>query len=125
MEPRLNCLSLRPFAPFLCNVCSKQSQPQIDATAFCSNCKLISYCGQSHQRADWKHHKYFCRAVNRLLTQRNVSHILDIGDAPIKGATTERLHATRALIKPALMLLLKRPLSNDEQEVQRRCLFIS
>jgi hypothetical protein len=42
----------------ICNHCGK-SGPM----ARCSACKEVSYCNQSHQKADWKHHKPCCKGI--------------------------------------------------------------
>lgn len=108
------------FGTFRCNVCiDLKSQIPKDAPTNllqCSNCKLISYCGQEHQKADWKKHKSFCIAVNSILREKNLSHLLDIG-GPIKNASKKSFQTTRALMKAVLLVAMTRDLSPTEKEV--------
>ena len=39
-----------------CKVCYSKENLQK-----CSRCKLVSYCGKEHQKADWKEHKLICK----------------------------------------------------------------
>jgi hypothetical protein len=41
-----------------CQHCNKER-----AEARCSACKEVFYCSQSHQKADWKHHKPYCKGI--------------------------------------------------------------
>lgn len=38
-----------------CNICGKA-----EATKRCGKCKTVAYCGQEHQKADWKVHQKSC-----------------------------------------------------------------
>jgi hypothetical protein len=42
----------------ICNHCGKSG-----LMARCSACKEFSYCNQSHQKTDWKHHKACCKGI--------------------------------------------------------------
>lgn len=83
----------------------------------CSRCKLITYCGQPHQKHDWPNHKEFCRAIHKLLKSRNAPHILDYSGRPIKGVTKAEFHSNRATIKAAVHLQLQRDLGDEEREM--------
>jgi pre-rRNA-processing protein TSR4 len=49
-----------PPAVNTCRVCSCRG-PML-----CGRCKKVSYCGQSHQKLDWKIHKQFCDQENHI-----------------------------------------------------------
>jgi hypothetical protein len=42
----------------ICNFCGKAGR-----MARCSACKEVSYCNQTHQKADWKQHKPCCKLI--------------------------------------------------------------
>lgn len=49
----------------LCKVC------RLRGPMICGKCKSESYCGQLHQKLDWKNHKQFCCKSNELQTSVN------------------------------------------------------
>lgn len=108
------------FAAFRCNVCIelKSSNASNVETQMlqCSNCKLISYCGQEHQRVDWKKHKSFCKTVLNILREKQISHLLEIS-GPIKNTSKQSFQAIRAILKAVLLDAMKRDLSPSEKEV--------
>lgn len=107
------------FGTFRCNVCiDLKSLKSIDTSSLlqCSNCKLVSYCGQEHQKADWKKHKSFCIAVNSIVREKNLSHLLDIS-GPIKNVSKKSFQTTKVLMKAVLLVAMKRDLSPTEKEV--------
>lgn len=113
------------FCPFRCNVCAAQENYSSTkttkiATLFCSDCKLISYCGQSHQKIDWKNHKQFCRAVHGIIKDNNLSHIKDKYKIVLKQyhpgmCPAETLQFEK--ISKDLVTTLKRKLTYWETEV--------
>lgn len=116
-------MTLKPvynFGTFRCNVCIdlKTRKPIHTSTNLlqCSNCKLISYCGQEHQKADWKKHKSICSAVNSILREKNISHLLDV-NGPIRNASKTSFQTTRVIMKAVLLVKIKRDLSPFEKEV--------
>ncbi|CAG9856962.1 unnamed protein product [Phyllotreta striolata] len=70
-----------------CEVCDIQSKRK------CSSCKLVFYCSQEHQQADWKEHKSICKPFVE-------DYSKDIG---------RHLKATRAL-KPGDVIFSEAPL---------------
>lgn len=105
------------FGTFRCNVCIDLKIVDTSKNLLqCSNCKLISYCSQEHQKADWKKHKSFCKAVNSILREKNISHLLDIS-GPIKNASKKSIQTTRLMMKAVLLVAMKRDLSPSEKEV--------
>ena len=50
---------MKPLAPVA--ICARCPRP---ATKTCSQCKMMSYCSEAHQREDWKDvHKIECPAL--------------------------------------------------------------
>ncbi|XP_071556512.1 ankyrin repeat and MYND domain-containing protein 2-like isoform X2 [Temnothorax nylanderi] len=68
------------FYATMCHVCKRFGDGvQLKR---CSNCKMISYCGQDHQKHHWKQHKPLCKAIQDVLRDYSM-------DDP--GETTEEL----------------------------------
>ncbi|XP_071556746.1 putative protein MSS51 homolog, mitochondrial [Temnothorax nylanderi] len=66
----------------------------------CRGCKMISYCGQEHQKQHWKQHKPLCKAIQDVLQGRQGY------DMNVRGKTSKE----RTSIKQMFMLLVSRTL---------------
>ncbi|CAM9984927.1 unnamed protein product, partial [Heterosigma akashiwo] len=42
-------------------VCGRPTREDGRPLLKCSRCRLATYCGQDHQRQDWKNHKRACK----------------------------------------------------------------
>lgn len=58
--PADESIELKPIEALcrLCNVCG------LKAPMVCGKCRKNSYCGQTHQKLDWKYHKKVCNTGN-------------------------------------------------------------
>ena len=57
---------MKPLAPLA--ICARCPRP---ATKTCSQCKMMSYCSEAHQREDWKDvHKIECPALKYTATRK-------------------------------------------------------
>ena len=53
----------------ICQVCGE------DARARCSGCKEVSYCGEAHQKEDWKTHRSDCKRRREAQLRANLALI--------------------------------------------------
>eukprot|EP00455_Lapot_gusevi_P031488 TRINITY_DN3415_c0_g1_i1.p1 TRINITY_DN3415_c0_g1~~TRINITY_DN3415_c0_g1_i1.p1 ORF type:complete len:171 (+),score=42.60 TRINITY_DN3415_c0_g1_i1:69-581(+) len=51
-----------------CNVC-RGATAQGAALQRCAGCKCVFYCGQDHQKADWKAHKTLCKQISTIYSK--------------------------------------------------------
>ncbi len=59
VAPSLHLCMLRTMQQ-RCNLCG------LPSTQRCNACKVVFYCGRSHQKDDWPKHKHACREYQRL-----------------------------------------------------------
>uniref|UniRef100_A0A1Q3EWX6 MYND-type domain-containing protein n=1 Tax=Culex tarsalis TaxID=7177 RepID=A0A1Q3EWX6_CULTA len=104
-----------------CNVCfSRATEHRLTLVGtklrYCKGCRLIGYCGEQHQKEDWKHHKDFCRAVTKILTMKKIDHILDVRtECPrIIGGTRRDLECAISLGECLIISCLQRSLKQHE-----------
>lgn len=104
-----------------CNVCfTRATEHRLTLIGtrlrYCKGCRLIGYCGEQHQKDDWKHHKDFCRAVTKILTMKKIDHILDVRtECPlIVGGTRRDLECAISLAECLVITMLQRPLKQQE-----------
>lgn len=67
-----------PLGPFVINRCFICHKSAVETTLKrCGACKMVSYCGEKHQKQDWKNHKTFCAVVKKIesgLPQQNLDN---------------------------------------------------
>ncbi|XP_071556507.1 uncharacterized protein [Temnothorax nylanderi] len=102
------------FFATVCHVCKRFG----DGVSLkrCGNCKMISYCGQEHQKQHWKQHKPLCKAIRDALRDYNMDD---------RGETTEEWADKKLNFMRLVSSRLGRPLSLDETEMfyfPRECL---
>ncbi|XP_071556518.1 uncharacterized protein [Temnothorax nylanderi] len=102
------------FFVTMCHVCKRFG----DGVSLkrCSNCKMISYCGQEHQKQHWKEHKPLCKAIQNVLRD----YSMDDG-----GETTEEWTDKKLKFMRLVSSRLGRPLNSDETDMfyfPRECL---
>ena len=51
------------FHPGSCYICKAVKSEKVDLKR-CSSCKMISYCGEKHQRQHWNKHKKLCKFMH-------------------------------------------------------------
>ncbi|XP_055643162.1 uncharacterized protein LOC129779611 [Toxorhynchites rutilus septentrionalis] len=114
------------FNPTRCNICfTRNVHNRLTVTGqklrFCKGCRMIGYCGEQHQKEDWKYHKDFCRSVMRILTTKRVEHILDIRDdsGNIVGSTKRNLECAISLAESMIISMLRRKLHRHEHTLLR------
>ncbi|XP_071556508.1 uncharacterized protein [Temnothorax nylanderi] len=102
------------FYATMCHVCKRFGDGvQLKR---CSNCKMISYCGQDHQKHHWKQHKPLCKAIQDVLRDYSM-------DDP--GETTEELIDKKLNFMQLVSSRLGRRLNVSEMHViclPRECL---
>lgn len=109
-----------------CNVCfTRATEHRLTLVGiklrYCKGCRLIGYCGEQHQKEDWKHHKDFCRVVTKVLTIRKIDHILDVRtECPrIVGGTRRDLECAISLAECLIISMLQRNLKTHEYMMLR------
>jgi MYND finger len=115
------------FNPNRCNICYNNAITSTLNVAlaavdtdqnikYCTACKLVGYCSQEHQSLDWKVHKDMCRAIQKLMKEKKIEHILDI-NKPIKSASKKDFEEAIIVIKYLLVGILKRQLLAFEEKM--------
>ncbi|XP_055596165.1 uncharacterized protein LOC129746514 [Uranotaenia lowii] len=114
------------FNPIRCNVCFTRATDHrlmlVDQKLrFCKGCRLIGYCGEQHQKEDWKHHKDFCRTVTKILSVKKVEHILDArtDSGRIIGGSRRDLECAISLAECLVVSMLQRRLHQHEFSLLR------
>ncbi|XP_058446822.1 uncharacterized protein LOC131427550 [Malaya genurostris] len=114
------------FNPTRCNVCfSRATEHRLMLVGqnlrYCKGCRLIGYCGEQHQKEDWKKHKEFCRAVTKILTMKNIQHILEVREecGPIIGSSRRDLECAISLAECLMIAILQRKLYQHEYTLLR------
>lgn len=108
-----------------CNVCFTRDRDRLTAVGmklrYCKGCRLIGYCGEQHQKEDWKHHKDFCRSVTKILLMKKIDHILDVRTEcqRIIGASRRELECAISLAECLIISMLKRSLKQHEYMLLR------
>lgn len=105
------------FYHHICNTCFKTPtyDPDEITSKFpsCSSCKLVSYCCRSHQKADWREHKPFCREVKKVMQARQCSSLFSCLEEP----THESLYKYQTIITVTLEKCLERALTFNERSM--------
>ncbi|XP_051160558.1 centromere-associated protein E-like [Leptopilina boulardi] len=96
------------FYPNECYVCEAT-----DSLKQCGSCKMVSYCGEPHQKVDWKNHKTFCRAISTLLKKNHQSHLFE----GLKGLSRHKWMDESKNMWPEIILLLNRSFFPNEEEM--------
>ncbi|XP_065085129.1 uncharacterized protein LOC135707263 [Ochlerotatus camptorhynchus] len=114
------------FNPTRCNICFTRT---IDhrltmvgqKMRYCKGCRLIGYCGEQHQKEDWKNHKDFCRAVTKILTMKKIDHIIEVRNESDKiiGGTRRDLECAISLAECLTISMLQRKLLQHEYTLLR------
>lgn len=114
------------FNPTRCNICFTRATDRRLALAdqkvrFCKGCRLIGYCGEQHQKDDWKNHKDFCRAVTKILTMKKIDHIIEVRNEndKIVGGTRRDLECAISLAECLIISILQRKLLHHEYTLLR------
>ncbi|XP_062545745.1 uncharacterized protein LOC134212153 [Armigeres subalbatus] len=114
------------FNPTRCNVCYTRATEHrlilIDQKVrFCKGCRLIGYCGEKHQKEDWKNHKDFCRAVTKILSMKKIDHIIEVRNENEKiiGGTRRDLECAISLAECLIISILQRKLFQYEYTMLR------
>lgn len=106
---------------FRCCLCPKPEKPSnenlLDVQLFrCQNCKLISYCGQEHQKEHWNIHKEFCKAITAIRKEWKLKHIMDINGI-VTQLTASQLREVKFMIQTLMVMKLQRDLTVIEREL--------
>lgn len=108
-----------------CNVCfTRATEHRLTLVGmklrYCKGCRLIGYCGEQHQKEDWKFHKDFCRNVTKILTMKKIDHILNVQfSSKIIGGTRRDLECAISLAECLIIAMLDRNLSQHEYVLLR------
>ncbi|XP_071556525.1 putative protein MSS51 homolog, mitochondrial [Temnothorax nylanderi] len=91
------------FYATMCHVCKRFG----DGVSLkrCSNCKMISYCGQEHQKHHWKQHKPLCKAIQDVLRDYSMDY---------RGETTDEWADKKLTFAQLVSARLGRHLNADE-----------
>lgn len=103
------CLCPTPVRP------SNENLPDVQLLR-CQNCKLISYCGQEHQKEHWTMHKEFCKVITSIKNEWNLKHIMDI-KGNVTKLTDSQLREVKFLLQTITVMKLQRDLTEDEREL--------
>jgi len=60
------------FYATMCHICKRFGDDV--SLKRCSSCKMITYCGQQHQKQHWLQHKSFCKAIKEVQQHYNVKN---------------------------------------------------
>ncbi|XP_053696086.1 uncharacterized protein LOC128743514 [Sabethes cyaneus] len=114
------------FNPTRCNVCFSQAAAHRmilmgQKLRYCKGCRLIGYCGEQHQKEDWKMHKDFCRTVTRILTMKQIKHVLEVRNEcdKIIGGNRRDLECAISLAECLIIAMLQRKLYQHEYTLLR------
>lgn len=114
------------FNPTRCNVCFTRATDHRlmlvgQKMRYCKGCRLIGYCGEQHQKEDWKNHKDFCRAVTKILTMKKIHHIIEVRNESDKiiGGTRRDLECSISLAECLIISMLQRKLFQHEYTLLR------
>ncbi|XP_019529508.3 uncharacterized protein LOC109401411 [Aedes albopictus] len=114
------------FNPTRCNLCFTRAVDRRLAlpdqkVRFCKGCRLIGYCGEQHQKDDWKSHKDFCRAVTKILTLKKIDHIIEVRNEneTVIGGTRRDLECAISLAECLIISMLQRKLRQHEYTLLR------
>lgn len=99
------------FYATVCHVCKKNSKEAL--LKVCSGCKLISYCGPSHQKSHWSRHKQICKCVRSIINQSGACHLFD-GTEQMNYQEWITLRASYARL---IESMVNRPLATDEEQL--------
>lgn len=66
------CDKIATFYPNECVVCHISSPLKR-----CSQCNMITYCGEAHQRQHWNKHKAICKVISKILKEKKITHIYE------------------------------------------------
>lgn len=80
MEIPSNVAEFDRFLPYGCVVCKRGELCGVKLVK-CSSCKKAFYCGNKHQKSDWKRHKKVCKLFSSLTTA------MESNDAPYNKQT--------------------------------------
>lgn len=114
------------FNPTRCNICfTRASDHRLmlvgQKLRYCKGCRLIGYCGEHHQKEDWKYHKDFCRTVTKILTMKKIEHILEVrrDECDLIGGTRRDLVCAISLAECLIISMLQRRLYQHESTLLR------
>ncbi|XP_071556360.1 uncharacterized protein [Temnothorax nylanderi] len=96
------------FYATMCHVCKRFGDGV--PLKLCSNCKMISYCGQEHQKQHWKQHKPLCKAIQDVLQNCNMN---------VCGETSEECTNVKQMFILLVSSTLARRLTMDETQMFR------
>ncbi|XP_024868158.1 uncharacterized protein LOC112452271 [Temnothorax curvispinosus] len=102
------------FYATMCHVCKRFGDDV--SLKRCSNCKMISYCGQEHQKEHWKQHKSLCKVIQDVLQDYSMDD---------RGETIEEWAAKKLTFAKLVSSRLGRRLNADEIQMvcfPRECL---
>ncbi|XP_024868160.1 uncharacterized protein LOC112452272 isoform X1 [Temnothorax curvispinosus] len=105
------------FYATMCHVCKRIGDGV--PLKLCSNCKMISYCGQEHQKQHWKQHKPLCKAIQNVLQGRQGYNM------NVRGETSEEWINIKQMFMLLVSRVLKRRLTMCEMQMfkfPRECL---
>ncbi|XP_071649743.1 putative protein MSS51 homolog, mitochondrial [Temnothorax longispinosus] len=88
----------------------------------CGGCRMISYCGQEHQKQHWKLHKPLCKAIQDVLQDYNIDNpIITVSSS---GVTPENEKKKRYFMFLLSIKLGRRPNTDEVQmfNFPRECL---
>ncbi|XP_071556492.1 putative protein MSS51 homolog, mitochondrial [Temnothorax nylanderi] len=94
------------FYATMCHVCKRFG----DGVRLprCGNCRMISYCGQEHQKQHWKQHKPLCKAIQEALQEH------DFND---RGKDSEDCDERKLIFMMLVSRKLGRHLKKDETQM--------
>jgi hypothetical protein len=61
------------YHPYACNSCKRGDLTNNTKLHACQSCRVVKYCSREHQKADWPHHKKWCKAFKKVRESPNVS----------------------------------------------------
>ncbi|XP_043479682.1 uncharacterized protein LOC122509579 [Leptopilina heterotoma] len=96
------------FYPNECIVCKKRT-----TLKRCSRCRMISYCGEVHQKNHWQVHREICKVISNLTREKKLSHLYeDLRDCTLSTWIDSR----KAMMQKIFNLLGRQP-KNCELEM--------
>ncbi|XP_043479729.1 uncharacterized protein LOC122509609 [Leptopilina heterotoma] len=98
------------FCPNECIVCKKRT-----TLKRCSRCRMISYCGEEHQKNHWQLHKEICKVISNLTKEKKLSHLYeDLRDSTLSTWVDSR----KTMICKVFTLLGRQPKNCEFEMLQ-------
>lgn len=101
------------FYSTICHIC-KATPDTCSTLKRCGGCKMVSYCGISHQKKHWKQHKPLCQCIQSMLKTQNQVTLFD----EVNESTDPKQWRDVRVSKMVLFeITVGRKLSTDEEQM--------